>query len=166
MGIQRFERRSERIRETPDRPRPEFLVSWLAVELMHAAGNVFRSFQFALHKRLVDDHLGGDVGQFPSPSRGDLGSCRLSLDGIHRCQFRARLSRPWLPGSLPPHRPRRAELPQRVPQAVLPSPLQECVIRGRNNGCCRRSSTNRPHVNPRPRVRRLSHSRQIRRTAQ
>jgi hypothetical protein len=49
------------------------------------------------------------------------------------------------PASMPtsiaatPHRPHRADFPQRVPQALLPV-LQECVIRGSNNGCCRRIS--------------------------
>jgi hypothetical protein len=33
---------------------------------MYGAGKVFWSFQFALHKCLVDDHLGGDIGQFTS----------------------------------------------------------------------------------------------------
>ena len=36
------------------------------VEVMHAAGQVFWSFQSALDECLVDDHLGGDVCQFAS----------------------------------------------------------------------------------------------------
>ena len=36
---------------------------------MHAASKVFWSFQSALNKRLVDDHLRRDVGEFaPLPS--------------------------------------------------------------------------------------------------
>jgi len=31
---------------------------------MHGQGKVFGSLQFALHKRLVDDHLRRDVGEF------------------------------------------------------------------------------------------------------
>ena len=31
---------------------------------MHAAGEVFGSFESSLDKRLVDDHFRGDVGQF------------------------------------------------------------------------------------------------------
>ena len=38
----------------------------LKVEVMHAAGKMFRSFKSALHKRLVDDHLGSDVRQLTS----------------------------------------------------------------------------------------------------
>jgi len=67
------------------------------------------------------------------------------------------------PGS-PPSQTDRAELPQRVPQALLPAPAQTCVIRGCTNGCWRRISVNRSHVIDLPRVRRLSHSRQIHRT--
>ena len=44
-GIQFLECRRERIGETPDRSWPEFLVLWLEVEVMHAAGEVFWSFQ-------------------------------------------------------------------------------------------------------------------------
>ena len=65
---------------------------------------------------------------------------------------------------LPPHGPRRAGLPQRVLQAVLPGLAQEWVIRGRNNGCWCRIAAYRSHVNHRPRVRRLSSFRQMRRT--
>jgi hypothetical protein len=61
------------VRKTPDRPRPEFLVLWFEVQVMHNAGKVFLSFQFAIDKRLVDDHLGGDLGQFP-------GSCLEQAD--------------------------------------------------------------------------------------
>ena len=46
---------------------------------MHAAGKVFRRFKFALHKRLVDDHLGGDVRQFTFLPRFHLLSNRLKV---------------------------------------------------------------------------------------
>src|SRR5258708_15942435 len=36
----------------------------LEVQVVHGAGEVLGSFEFTLHKRLVDDHLGGDVGEF------------------------------------------------------------------------------------------------------
>jgi len=62
--LQFLECRSERIGETPDRSRSEFLVPRLEVEVMDTAGEVFGSVQFALHECLVDDHLGGDVRQF------------------------------------------------------------------------------------------------------
>ena len=65
---------------------------------------------------------------------------------------------------LPPHGPRRADFPQRVLQARLPAPAQEWVIRGRNNGYWRRISANLAHVSVLPRVRRLSHVRQVLRT--
>src|SRR5271169_8733 len=71
--------RSERIRETPDRPRPEFLVLRLEVEVMHAAGKVFWSFESALDERLVDDHLGGDIRQFTSLPGLHLLSHRLEV---------------------------------------------------------------------------------------
>src|SRR5208337_5672385 len=58
-----LECRSERIGETPDRSRPEFLVLRLEVQVMDGAGEVFGSFESALDKCLVDDHLGGDVRQ-------------------------------------------------------------------------------------------------------
>ncbi len=50
----------------PDRPWPKFLVFRLEVEVMHAAGEVLWSFESALDKRLVYDHLGSDVRQFAS----------------------------------------------------------------------------------------------------
>jgi hypothetical protein len=63
-GIEILECGSERIGEAPDRPRPEFLILRLEVQVVHGAGEVLGSFEFTLHKRLVDDHLGGDVGEF------------------------------------------------------------------------------------------------------
>ena len=50
------------------------------------------------------------------------------------------------PASMPtsiaatPHRPHRADFPQRVPQTGLPALAQAWCIRGRSKGCCRRSS--------------------------
>src|ERR1700687_5085903 len=55
-GFQLLERRCKCIRETPDRPWSELLVLRLEVEVMHGARRVFRSFQFALPKRLKDDY--------------------------------------------------------------------------------------------------------------
>src|SRR5580692_708201 len=62
--LQFLECRSERMGETPDRSRSEFLVPRLEVEVMDTAGEVFGSVQFALHECLVDDHLCRDVRQF------------------------------------------------------------------------------------------------------
>jgi hypothetical protein len=63
--------RSERVRETPDGPRPESFVSRLVVKVMNNPGKVFGSFESALDERLVDDHLRRDVRQF------------ISLPGFH-----------------------------------------------------------------------------------
>jgi len=62
-GIQFLECRSECVREAPDRPRPEFLVSGLEVQIVHGAGEVFGSFESSVDKCLVDDDLGSDVRQ-------------------------------------------------------------------------------------------------------
>src|SRR5205807_3622629 len=62
--IQFFECRRKRIGKTPDRSWSEFLVFRLEVQVVHGAGEVLGSFEFTLHKCLVDDHLGGDVGEF------------------------------------------------------------------------------------------------------
>ncbi len=48
---------------------PEFLVLGLEVEVMHTVGEVLRSFESALDKRLVDDHLGDNAHQFRSLPR-------------------------------------------------------------------------------------------------
>ena len=63
-GVQFFECRPKRTGRTPDRSRPELLVFRLEVEVMEPAGEVLRSFEFALDERFVDDHLGGEVRQF------------------------------------------------------------------------------------------------------
>src|SRR6266704_6127525 len=60
-----LECRGERIRETPNGPRFELLVLRLEVQVVHGAGEVLGSFEFTLHKCLVDDNLGGDVGESP-----------------------------------------------------------------------------------------------------
>jgi len=78
-GIQLLECRGERIGETPDRTWPKLLVLRLEVEVMHATGQVFGSFQLALNERLVDDHLGGDVSKFTSLPELHLFSHRLEV---------------------------------------------------------------------------------------
>jgi hypothetical protein len=45
------------------RPRPELLVLWLKVQVVHSTGKMLRSLQFSLHERLIDHHLGGDIGE-------------------------------------------------------------------------------------------------------
>jgi hypothetical protein len=47
-----------------DSSRLEFFVLGLEVEVMHQAGKMFGSFDFALDECLVDDQLHGDVCQF------------------------------------------------------------------------------------------------------
>ncbi len=49
-----------------DSSRLEFFVLGLEVEVMHQAGKMFGSFEFALDECLVDDQLHGDVCQFTS----------------------------------------------------------------------------------------------------
>jgi hypothetical protein len=55
-GIEFLEGRCECIRETPDRPRTEFLVRWFEVQIVNRAGQVFRSLllphslEFLLHR--------------------------------------------------------------------------------------------------------------------
>ena len=78
-GIQFFECRSERIGKTPDGSRPEFLVLWLEVEVMHCAGKMFRCLQSALNKRFVDDNFGSDACQFTSRPSFHLLSHRLKV---------------------------------------------------------------------------------------
>ena len=68
-----------RIGKTPDRSRPELLVLRLEVKVMDRPGKMFRSFQPALHKRLVDDHLGRYVRQFTSLPGFHLLSHRLEV---------------------------------------------------------------------------------------
>jgi hypothetical protein len=86
--VQFLEGGRERIGETPDGPRPEFLILRFKVKVMHGAGELLGSFQFALHKRLVDDHLGRDVRQLTSLPGFDLPAHRLKVPlrvfGEHR----------------------------------------------------------------------------------
>jgi len=46
---------------------------------MHAVGEVFWSFESALDKRFVDDHLGSDINQFTSLRCFHLLSHRLKV---------------------------------------------------------------------------------------
>jgi len=90
--IEFLERRSERVREAPDRPRPEFLVLGLEAKLMHRACQVFRRFQFAFDERLVDDDLGGKVRQFvllPGFHLPASGQSFAALDPRQRQESRA-----------------------------------------------------------------------------
>jgi hypothetical protein len=77
--LQFFECRSESVRQTPDRPRAEFLVLRLEVQVMHGPGQVLWRLQFAFHERLVDDYLRGDVGEFSPLPRLDLLSHGLEV---------------------------------------------------------------------------------------
>ena len=63
-GVQFFECRRERIGETPDRSRPEFLIFWFEVQVAHGSCEVFRRLQFAFDERLVNHNFGGDIRQF------------------------------------------------------------------------------------------------------
>src|SRR5580700_90922 len=56
-----FEGRRESVREAPHRSRPEFVILRLEVVIVNAPGQVFRHLKLALNKRLVDDHLRGDI---------------------------------------------------------------------------------------------------------
>ena len=51
----------------------------LEAQATHSSGNVFWTFQLTRHKCLVDDHFGGDVGQFTSLPRFDLLSHGLEV---------------------------------------------------------------------------------------
>ncbi len=61
--------------------RTQFDLVLLDVMMPHLSGarKVFRRFQFALHKSLVDDNLRGDVRQFPSLPCLHLLSHRLKV---------------------------------------------------------------------------------------
>src|SRR5258708_4009186 len=77
--LQFLESGSKRIRKTPDRPRLQFLVLWLEVEVMHGAGKVPRGFELPLHERLVDDYFRGNVCQLAFLPRLHLLSHRLEV---------------------------------------------------------------------------------------
>jgi len=78
-GIKFLECGGKRVGETPGRSRPELLVLGLEVKIMHGASEVFRRFQLALHKRLVDDHLRRNIGEFASLPRLHLFSHWLEV---------------------------------------------------------------------------------------
>ena len=78
-GVQFLERRCEGIRQAPDRPRLELLILRLEIRIMHRAGKVLGSFQFAFDERLLDNDLGGDVRQFASLPRFHLLAHRLEV---------------------------------------------------------------------------------------
>ena len=65
-SFQFLERGREGVRQAPNRPRPEFLVSWFEVQIVYGSGQVSGSLQLTLDERLVDNHLGSDVRQFTS----------------------------------------------------------------------------------------------------
>ena len=66
MGSSSFERGRG---ETPDRPRPEFLILWLEIKVVDRSGKMFGGAEVALHKCFVDGHLGRHVRQLaPLPS--------------------------------------------------------------------------------------------------
>ena len=46
---------------------------------MYGTGKVFGGLQLSLHKRLIDDHLGSDIRQFPSLPGFHLLSDRLKV---------------------------------------------------------------------------------------
>jgi hypothetical protein len=71
-GVQFLECRSKRIRKTPDRPGPEFLILRLEVEVMDCARQVLWSLEFPLNECFVDDYLRRDIGEFASLPRFDL----------------------------------------------------------------------------------------------
>jgi hypothetical protein len=62
--IELLERRSECVRQTPNCSRPELVVLRFEIQIVHGTGEMLRSLQFGLDKRLVDDHLSRDVRQF------------------------------------------------------------------------------------------------------
>jgi len=59
--------------------RPEFLILWLEIQVMHRPGKVFGSFQSSLHERFVDDNLGRDIGQFATLPGLNLLAHRLEV---------------------------------------------------------------------------------------
>jgi len=78
-GLQILDRRSKCVGQAPDRPRPEFLILRLEVEVMHRSCKVLGSFQLGFDKRLVDDYLGADVCQLTSLPRLHLLSHGLEV---------------------------------------------------------------------------------------
>src|SRR4030095_15836375 len=62
--VEFLERRRKRVGETPNRAQLKFLVLRREVEIMHSPGQVFGRFELTFHESFVDDHLGGDIGEF------------------------------------------------------------------------------------------------------
>jgi hypothetical protein len=66
--VEILERARERIGETPCHPGSEFLDLWIEIQIVHAASEMLRNFQLALHEGSVDDELRGLIrkaGPFP-----------------------------------------------------------------------------------------------------
>ena len=82
-GVQFFECGGNRIRKTPDRSRPEFLVLRRKAEITHGASGMLWSLESALDERLADNHFGGDVRQFSSLPR--FHSTGLRIGSKFRC---------------------------------------------------------------------------------
>jgi hypothetical protein len=80
-GLQYLERGCERIRQTPDSPRPKFLVLWLEVQVMNCACQVFGSLQFAFHESFVDHDFRCDICEFAPLPGLDL----LRMGSKFRC---------------------------------------------------------------------------------
>ena len=72
------------------------------------------------------------------PSRGDSVGCRLPLASIHRFRFRARLGPPWSTEVSSLTDPTVQHYRSGFLKRYSPPPFQGCMIRGSNNGCCRR----------------------------
>jgi hypothetical protein len=94
--------------------------------------------------------------------RGAVGVPWLCPPFPASCPFRSTMARPVLS---PLTDPTVQISTQRVPQTLLPAQFQGWAIRGSNSGRRRRSATYFSHVSAFPRVRRLSHFRQILQTA-
>lgn len=64
--------------------------------------------------------------------------CRLPLASIHRFRFRARLGPPWSTEVSSLTDPTVQHYRSGFLKRYSPPPFQGCMIRGSNNGCCRR----------------------------
>jgi len=135
----------------------------LPQERYHSAAELlidFRNVEQHRSAALVNDR----PGEVEPPSRGDPGAVGflwLCPPFPASCPSKSTVARRGAPPSqTPPCRFPAAGSSSGTPRARA----QACVIRGGSNGCCRRMASNRAHVSPRPRVRRLSHLRQVHRT--
>ncbi len=70
--LELLERRREGTREAPDRPRLEFLVLRLEIQLMYGPCQMLGSFQLAFHESFVDYDFGSDIGEFTALPSFDL----------------------------------------------------------------------------------------------